>query len=291
MSRYDERELRDLIPLPAHDANKYSRGRLVLYGGSETYPGAIALAARAAQRAGSGYTEVFTEDAIVPIVQSLQASLVVRPWKHEYEVQPIASRPEKPCAYLIGPGIDLDGPRVSTAAFFVMGKAKAPMIIDGGALELIAAEAGHVLCRKRFIAEYETVLTPHMGEAKRLAGAHDLPTDDPAQLAYLLSLAYGAIIVLKGPITYISDGEEVFAIGSGTPALAKAGTGDVLSGIIGAFLAQGMNGLDASVLGVTVHAKAGCMAAEVLTTVSVIPEDVIDCIAPALLQLSEIGTH
>lgn len=285
MERYRKENLRDLLPLPAADANKYSRGKLTLFAGSASYPGAAVLAARSAQRSGAGYTELVTEASTVPFIQAQNPSLIVRSGGDVYESDLVVSCPQRPSAFVVGPGFDAGDDETSTITFFVLSKTKAPILVDGGALISLGTSAGNALCKKRFVDGFPTILTPHAGEASRLAKPFDLPCDDPAQLAYFLSLSYGAITVLKGPETFISDGEEILAIKSGTPALAKAGTGDVLSGIIGAFLAQGADPLDAAVLGVTLHAKAGCLAAEALTVVSVMAEDVLECIPLAIEDL------
>lgn len=290
MERYGKDELVALLPYPAVNANKYSRGKLVLFAGSERYPGAAILAAEASQRTGAGYTEVITAPSVVSLVQMSRPSLVARSWEDVLDGNLAAMRPGRPVAYVVGPGLSDDKKSAASVSYFVLGKAKAPVLVDGGALSLVASKGGRALCKNRFVEGHATIVTPHWGEAVQMAKVFDLSTEEPAHLAYSLSLAYGAITVLKGPQTFISDGEEIFAVSSGTPALAKAGTGDVLSGIIGALLAQGVRPLDASVLGVTLHAKAGCLAADALTTISVTAEDVIANI-PLAIRVIEKTPH
>ena len=127
------------------------------------------------------------------------------------------------------------------------------------------------------------------GESKELDASKEVDvsgepdmSEDPAQRACALARAYGAIVVLKGPNTYISNGKDVVLVDCGTPALAKAGTGDVLSGMMGALLAQGMDPMDAAVLAVTLHAQAGRAAAALYTEICVTPEDVIEAIPQAV---------
>ena len=93
------------------------------------------------------------------------------------------------------------------------------------------------------------------------------------------------IAAVKGPETYVSDGDQVIRMSLGTPALAKAGTGDVLAGMIGALLAQGLDPLDAAVLGATLHAQAGRAAEARLTAICVTAEDVIEAIPQAVIAL------
>ena len=103
--------------------------------------------------------------------------------------------------------------------------------------------------------------------------------------AHLLADAYAATVVLKGPETVVAHGNDTYLMDKGTPALAKAGTGDVLAGVIAAFLAQGLSPVQSAVLGARLHADAGNEAARRLGVVSVIPEDVIDCIPIAIQEL------
>ena len=103
--------------------------------------------------------------------------------------------------------------------------------------------------------------------------------------AHLLADAYAATVVLKGPETVVAHGSDTYLMDKGTPALAKAGTGDVLAGIIVALLAQGLSPVQAAALGTRLHADAGNEAARRLGVVSVIPEDVIDCIPVSIQEL------
>ena len=103
--------------------------------------------------------------------------------------------------------------------------------------------------------------------------------------AHLLADAYAATVVLKGPQTVVAHDSKTYLMDKGTPALAKAGTGDVLAGIIAALLAQGLSPVQAAVLGTRLHADAGNEAARRLGVVSVVPEDVTDCIPAAIQEL------
>ncbi len=287
MKDYTEAVLRDLIPYPGDDVNKYSRGKLTLLVGSAVYPGAASLAAMASQRAGAGYAEVFVEDPVVHLIQMYHPSLVVRPWSN-WDTQFVASsQPDRPCAYVAGCGFDATDPFVATMARRLLRYADAPVLVDGGALKMLPAKKIRDLCERRFRYDQPTVITPHMGEAKVLAGIFGLSTEDPQDLVFRLAQAYGVICVLKGPDTYISDGDEIYAMTEGTSALAKAGTGDVLAGIIGAFLAQKLDPVDACVLGTTLHARAGKLAAEHLSSVSVCAEDIIRYLPRVLCDLEE----
>lgn len=281
---YGNDELVALLPLPADDANKYSRGTLGAVVGSERYPGAACLAAYASQRMGAGYTEVFTDPSAVPLVRGFRPSLVVRPRTAlSTGMQP--SKPGKPRAYLVGCGFDAEDGESDKLVHYTLKHAEAPVLVDGTGLNALVSEKGRRLLKRRFLNGLPTVVTPHAGEAARLARPLDLPVDDPRSLAQALSLAYGVIAVVKGPITYISDGDRTVRMAHGTPALAKAGTGDVLAGMTAALLAQGLDPFEASVLGAELHGRAGLAAAARWSAISATAEDVVDCIPDALAEL------
>lgn len=286
---YDAERLAALLPGPASDVHKYSRGRLVVIGGAAAYPGAACLAAAASQRMGAGYTEVLCAPESVSAVRAFRPSLVVRSWEALPPSSFAAARSGRPVAYAVGSGFDAadDASEAKRLVHRALKHAHAPLLVDGGGLATLASDKGRRLMRRRFVNGWPTVITPHAGEAARLAAPLELPTDDQGELARLLALAYGAIAVVKGPDTFISDGDEVVRVDEGTAALAKAGTGDVLAGMLGALLAQGLNPFDASVLAVTLHARAGRLAADRLTAISVIAEDVVAMIPAAIRSVAD----
>lgn len=282
MNPYDASRLRGLLPYPAREANKYSRGHLVLVAGSAAYPGAACLAALAAERMGAGYTEVATDPSALPIVRSFRPSLVARTDGAWLAREPLVGSPARPAACAVGSGFDPDDERSERLLFHALETVDAPVLVDGGALAALATDGGRARCRERFVAGEATVVTPHGGEAARLAKPLGLPTEDPRALADALSLAYGVVVVLKGPVTWISNGEVAACMAEGTPALAKAGTGDVLAGMIGSLLAQALEPVDACMLAATLHARAARLAAEELTPICVCAEDVLDYLPRAI---------
>lgn len=336
VTEYASERLGALLPWPGLDAHKYSRGKLVLVAGSASYPGAACLAARAAQRAGAGYVEVLCAPESVSVVRACGPSLVVRSWEGQLMRSLPAPTDGRPLACVVGPGFDGADKRCAGLTLDAVRGASAPLVADGGALAALATADGILAARDRADAGLALVITPHMGEAARLArAAHEADARDeggkgdkpcagacgvkegdagylrdfpayagkaqdgacgsgaglfsgPPSLARELSLAYGAVVILKGPDTYISDGAQVVAMRRGTPALAKAGTGDVLAGVVGALLAQGIAPLDACVLGSTLHAEAGRLAAAELTDICVVPEDVIAYLPQAVRVVGQL---
>ncbi len=287
----DNAALAALAPWPDPQANKYTRGKLSLVAGAAAYPGAACLAGAAAERAGAGYTEVFCAGESLLAVRSFRPSLVARDWREWHPARQEARRSDRTGACVIGCGFDGDARQRELVAETVRA-ATGPVLIDGGAIGLMADKAGQRLARER--AERGVgplVLTPHGGEAARLARGAELEGAlGGPELACALARAYRALIVLKGPITFIADAEGIVeTMDRGTAALAKAGTGDVLAGIIGALLAQGLAPRDAAALGCALHAEAGRAAAQELTEICVSAEDVIAALPQAIRAI--VGAH
>lgn len=277
----------ELLPWPARDAHKYSRGKCVIVAGSAAFPGAACLAAFAAERMGAGYVELFCAPETKPLVQMARQSVVVRSWD---ELEGYAFPPcddAHPRAYVVGPGFDANDEDARAAFFRVVSEAPDPVLVDGGALGMAALAKGVAACRARADAGRATVLTPHAGEAAVLARAAQAgvcPAGDQ------IARAYRSVCVAKGPDTLICEAEGAerrYLMREGTPALAKAGSGDVLAGMIGALLAQGLDPFCACALGTTLHARAGIAAAARLTDICVTAPDVIEAIPDALRTVSD----
>ncbi len=290
-----------LLPSLASDANKYTRGTCELVVGEPTYPGAGVLAAMAASKAGAGYVCVYTCAETAAALRVVQPSCVCWPIDTFNECFHPASR-RHPRAVAVGCGFAGVDASVATV-LEVLSHARETVLVDGGGLAAFSTEEGRAAVRRRFEEGFATVITPHGGEAERIfsslglgsqadraAKAKELGVAAGAFDALLLARALGAICVLKGPNTYIADGNEasaddVYELSCGTPALAKAGTGDVLAGIIASLLAQGLDAKDACVLGTYVHAQAGVLAAAETSQLCVGAEDVIAHVPFAIRNL------
>ncbi len=266
-------------------ANKYIRGHLHVVAGCSRYPGAAALCAAAGQRAGAGYTSVACSPEAVALVRAFRPSLVASSWD-DWNWNAVAAAPRHPAAAVVGPGFDGEDDTCCRLALESLTEADTPLLLDGGALRALATPYGLARAQARGRAQRgPLVLTPHGGEAGALARATGIDDASPAETAPALARAFGAIVAVKGPTTFISDGQRLVEVNEGTAALAKAGTGDVLAGIIGALLAQGAEPFAAAVLGCTLHAWAGNSAAASHGLRSVVPEDVIEALPDAFKQL------
>lgn len=291
LEHYNAKLLKQALPYPAQDANKYSRGKLTLIAGSSQYPGAACLASAAAMRSGAGYVECCCAPETVPVVQSFMPSVVAQPWNL------VCNQPDNTQATLIGCGMYASDIHQQDLLSSAISHCKHPLVIDGGALRILADLNLTKELERRFAAGFSTILTPHGGEAAALASATNLTIpragatlDDQASFAQCLANAWHSTVLLKGPVSLIATAKvqgnpSVYIMDSGTPALAKAGTGDVLAGIVGALLAQGVDPQTACVLGATVHAHAARVAARTLGIISVCAEDVLASIPQGILEL------
>jgi len=275
-----------LLPHPQTNDNKYSRGMVTVIGGCSAYPGAAMLAgcaAYAASRSGAGYVSVFTSSDNVKLVQACKPSLVVRSWNNidSLENALIPSSKERPRSYVIGPGFDTQDDIVRNLLEMALG-VDAPLVIDGGALSMLKDST---LCERlvhRSIVGQGTVLTPHAGEASKIASGFSLDAVTPEQLSETIAHVSGAICMLKGPVTYISDGCRTVTMDEGTPALAKAGTGDVLAGIVGALLLKMEDPFEAALRASQLHAFTAHQCIRETGDIALTPEDMIEKLATSV---------
>lgn len=260
---------------PPVDVHKYSRGVAQLCAGSPEYAGAALLCARAAQRAGAGYTQLFTDAPIEPL-QVAAPSLVVRSLD-AWEIPD-----HNTCALGIGSGF-LPGDFHTTYRRLFERIQRYPhcVVVDGGALSFLATEQGKQWASVRARNGFPTIITPHVGEAARLLASISDDAPQPStsctleQDAYRLSQYFSCCVCLKSSNTVIAYQNSIATLTNGGVELAKAGTGDVLMGIITALCSQQLAPFDAALSGAYLHALAGKFAAEQGDMVSVIPEDII----------------
>lgn len=260
---------------PSVDVHKYSRGVAQLCAGSPEYAGAALLCARAAQRAGAGYTQLFTAAPIEPL-QVAAPSLVVRSLD-AWEIPD-----HNTCALGIGSGFSPGDFHTTYRRLFERTQ-RYPhcVVVDGGALSFLATEQGKQWAAVRARNGFPTIITPHVGEAARLLASISDDTPHPStsctleQEAYRLSQYFSCCVCLKSSNTVIAYQNSIATLTNGGVELAKAGTGDVLMGIITALCSQQLAPFDAALSGAYLHALAGKFAVEQGDMVSVIPEDII----------------
>jgi len=238
------------LPRRPRSAHKGDFGHVLVIGGGEGMPGAVRLAGEAALRTGAGLVSVATHPSHAAILVASRPEIMSHGVDNVAQLGPLVERAD---VVAFGPGLgqsawarDIFG--------FVAGLQK-PCAWDADALNLLAEEPGAV--RQR-------VITPHPGEAARLLGrpTAEIQADRVAAAAELQA-KFGGVAVLKGAGTIVCSGDGLppLVCTAGNPGMAAPGMGDVLTGVIGALLAQGLGPRDAAAVGVEAHARAGDIAA------------------------------
>lgn len=239
-----------IIPVRKNDAHKGDFGTVVIIGGAPGMAGAPLMAAQAAQRSGAGKVIIGTD--------STHAATLINNWPSIMchgitDVSALQALLNLATHLVIGPGLGLStwAHELLTAVLTF----NLPMIVDADALNLLA---------KQPIVREHWILTPHVGEAARLLNCSiEEINQDRSRAAINLQKKYGGVIVLKGAGTLVVDKNLTPIIcQAGNPGMASAGMGDILSGVIAGLAAQGLPLMDAAQLGVTIHAKAGDLAAK-----------------------------
>lgn len=233
----------------ARDSHKGQSGKVTLIGGDFGMAGAIRLASEACLRAGAGLVTVISRPEHQLTVNVSRPELMF--WGCELVDMEVYLRLGWAQVVVLGPGLGKHdwGYNLFKAA----GLSDRPCVLDADALNLLSQEPRR---------QTNWVLTPHPGEAARLLGSSvaDIEQDRFAAVR-ALQQKYGGVVLLKGAGTVIFDGKQMVVAPVGNPGLASGGCGDVLSGIIGALMAQGMDNMQATVVGVVVHGCAADLAA------------------------------
>ncbi|MBI3243285.1 MAG: NAD(P)H-hydrate dehydratase [Chloroflexi bacterium] len=291
----DSARAKATLPERRRDAHKYTFGKTLIVAGSKNFVGAAYLAGAAAYRAGTGLVTLAVPDSIQPILatQLPEATWLPLPESSgaiaESAAEVVSAQLGKADALILGPGfgmaeVTLNFLRALLADFrSLAGVWRFGSLVDADGLRLLAQiENWPSLLPK------PAILTPHPGEMETLTGlSKEEIQADRLGVARKFAAQWGHVVLLKGAFTVIAapDGKaaiEPFA----TAALAKAGSGDVLSGLIGGLLAQGAPPFEAAVAGAFIHGRAAEIAAETLgTTVSIVASDLLKAIPKAIATL------
>jgi NAD(P)H-hydrate epimerase len=267
----DNAEFMKLLPRRAADTDKRAAGAPLIVAGSTQFPGAAVLCARGAARAGAGYVTVATSSSAAGALRAHLVEQVVVALSDDAQPDAVAQElleiSKRNGAVAIGPGLGLDDRTGDVVRLFLEAN-RLPVVVDASALFHLSKHLD--LLRGR-----PSVVTPHAGEFARLSGRGTVE-----RVREFVDRT-GITTLLKGSDTLIYDGTTVHINPTGTSALATAGTGDVLSGIIATLLAQGLSPVDAARAGAYWHGLAGQHAAE-KRRVGVIAGDVADALGEAL---------
>jgi ADP-dependent NAD(P)H-hydrate dehydratase / NAD(P)H-hydrate epimerase len=285
---WDVADYAQCLPHPHWDDRKGTRGRVLVIGGTPGLTGAVCLAAGGALRSGAGYVSVAVPEPAMRVIEVKLTAPVKMALPSDADgallpaaVDAVLDASTRADAVVLGPGL---GRADSTCEVVraLVARLEIPLLIDADALYALSDDLSGIAAR---IAP--TVLTPHSAEAARLLGTTPelVDADRPAAVR---KLAVGSVTaVLKGPATLIAEGGRTVVNSTGGPGLATLGTGDVLSGIVGALLARGMLPIDAAVVGTYLHGASGDAATRDLTAVCCTAEDIVAYLPQAVRPLMD----
>lgn len=258
--------------------HKGTQGHALIIGGSYGKIGAVSLASKAALKTGCGLVTAFLPKCGYTILQTAIPEVMVITDAQENYLSKIDFA-IKSKAIGIGPGIGQEPATQNALHDFLKSNTK-PLVIDADAINILAKNPSwmHLLSPK-------TILTPHQKELERLIGTWENEVQK-MQMAIDFSISHQVIVVLKGAPTRIVDGDIIYDNTTGNAALATAGSGDVLTGMITSLLAQSYEPIDAAIIGVYLHGKTADIALPETGHQSFIASDIIKYIGKAYLSLS-----
>lgn len=267
------------LPKRSENSNKGTFGKVLNISGSEYMTGAGFLSSVSALKVGAGYVELASCERALNVVATLAPEVVLAPLSKIPELISNAT------VLLIGCGLSTS----DTAKRIVKTvlPAQIPTVVDADGLNILA-ESPEILHSAKNDKIKNLIFTPHPKEASRLLNCElEDVLNNMENSAKKICEKYNCITVLKSHNTIVSDGNKIYRNTTGNSALAKAGSGDVLAGIIAGLLAQKMTPFDASCLGVYIHGLAGDLAKNDLTAYGVLASDTVRYIPNALKKLTK----
>ena len=274
---------RKMLPDRPEDSNKGTYGRLLVIAGSKGMAGAAYLNAHAAYMTGAGLVRIYTSSDNREILQTLLPEAIITTYE-EYNKEELLSLLTWADGVCIGSGLGMS--RLSEKILkTVIEYVKVPCLIDADGLNLLAENNNYL----NQMAERRFVITPHMKEMSRLTGTpvEELKADRIQILKDFIS-RYRITCVLKDSRTLIASEEKGIRMNlTGNSAMAKAGSGDVLAGVISGWMVQGKEAEDAAELGTYIHGLSGDLAKFEKGVYSVMARDLIEYISKALMKLEE----
>ncbi|MCD8333445.1 MAG: NAD(P)H-hydrate dehydratase, partial [Clostridiales bacterium] len=268
-----------LLPPRQDDSNKGTYGKVLIFAGSYNMAGAAAFSAKAAYRAGAGLVKVATDASNRTIIQNLVPEAVLATWDERTDMDRFA---EEQIAWadavIIGPGIGRSR-RAQELVKSVLERAKVPCLVDADGLNILAEKMDWIDTGRENL-----VLTPHLGEMARLCKMSVAKIKkDLLAVAEVFSSRYNVVVALKDSRTVTAAPcGRTYINTTGNHGMATGGSGDVLSGVIGALLARAVPAEDAAALGVMLHGMAGDAAAGTVGKTSMTASDIIDGLCAVL---------
>lgn len=271
MKKISKTVIKKILPTRSKLSSKIDGGKVFIVAGGRGLYGAGILSALAATRSGAGYTHLMTDLTTFPWIKFPDFIL------HPVSLQEL--KKHKDCVIAIGPGLGMTKNKKSLLTFLI--KNKIPkVVVDADALTMLSK-----MKVKSLPASW--ILTPHEGELARLLNVSSAEIKkNRLHYACVAQKKYDCIVLLKGAETIIATNNQIYEVSSGTKALAKAGSGDVLLGMIAAFYAQSFSGIEAALLGAFIHGYASKLWLEEGNDyLSMRPLDLIDKISSSIHQL------
>ncbi|MEA9357652.1 NAD(P)H-hydrate dehydratase [Bacteriovorax sp. PP10] len=239
--KIDSKDAKNLIPKRSKLSSKIDGGKVLIVAGGAGLHGAGILSALAATRSGAGYTHLMTDLVKYPWVKFPDFIL------HKFSLTELKKNSKDVIA--MGPGLGTAESKKKLLRFLIKSKIE-KVVLDADALTMLST-----MKVKQLPSTW--ILTPHEGELARLLGVTSTSVKKKrVEHLIMAQKKFGCVVLLKGAESLISDGKRIQKVSNGTVALAKAGTGDVLLGMIAAFYAQGLNQVEATVLGTFIHGQA-----------------------------------
>ena len=273
MAFLEKSDLKMLPNRPAH-SNKGTFGKMLIIAGSVNMAGAAVFAAKAAYRCGAGLVKVFSHEANRSIIQQSVPEALVSTYNEKLDKEQLIADIQWSDVIVIGPGLG-QSKTAKELIEIVRSTSCVPVVWDADGLNTLAENPESLL-----LPHTEYVLTPHVGEFSRLVNKSVFWIQNHlVESAIEFARTYDVICVLKDfhTVTASPYGMSYLNL-SGNNGMATGGSGDVLSGIIGALLLQGLNGIEASAMGVFIHGLAGDIAREKMGTHALIASDIIDAL-------------
>ena len=277
LERLEESDVGALLPSRPDDAHKGSFGRAGIVAGSMGMAGAGIMSARAALKAGAGLVTLCAAEELGPVYQAALPEAMFLPLLSFFDESEFLAFVRKCTAVAIGPGMGR-APHVLRAVEAVLSSDDLPAVVDADALNAMS-EAGRIPPVRA-----KAVFTPHVGEMARLCGLSAAEVlRDPVGCAKKYAREWNAVVVLKSAATVIADpGGRACINATGTPAMAKGGTGDVLCGLIAALMAQGLRPYAAASLGCHLLGLAGMRAEAAIGGYGVLSSEIADALSPIM---------
>lgn len=274
----DRRSVRPLLKPRSLFTGKRDYGSVLLMAGSAGMTGAAVLSAGATLRSGAGLVTVHSGRGGMQVVQTAIPEAIFEPDKHENYITDMTIHHTHQ-AVAVGPGIGTND-RTIDALGNLLNNCKTPLVLDADALNCIARKPDLLQ-----VLPPQTVITPHIGEFDRLFGEHS-NSEERLKKAIDMAKYYNIIIVLKGHHTVtVRPTGRVYFNSTGNPGMATAGAGDVLTGVIASFLAQGYRPEYAATVGVFVHGLAGDLAVEEKGECGIVASDIVAWLGRAIRKI------